>query len=189
MIPPLLSRWIQQRRYHAALPYISGAVLDVGCGHAYLAALLPPSHSYVGVDREPAFLRAAQARTPRAEFYQVDLESGTIPPEVSTRRFDTIVMTAVLEHLARPARALQQLVPLLAPGGRIVATTPTPFGHRVHRIGARLGLFYREAADDHKSILDASTLGSLFHAAGLHVVAYKQFELGCNQLIVGSTQP
>jgi ubiquinone/menaquinone biosynthesis C-methylase UbiE len=172
-----------------ALPYIAGQILDIGCGQADLAALIGQPAEYVGLDINPSLLAAGDRRFPQHRFYSADLEARLLPPEVAGRRFDTITLIALLEHLAQPARILDQLAALLGPRGRVVATTPTPLGHRVHRLGAQLGLFYREAVEDHKSILDGATLRQLFQRAGLRVAHYRQFELGCNQLIVGERAP
>jgi 2-polyprenyl-3-methyl-5-hydroxy-6-metoxy-1,4-benzoquinol methylase len=185
MSSPLLSNIIRGRRYVMALPYITGHILDIGCGHAYLADLVPHREDYVGVDINPALLVYGEQRYPQYRFYTTDLETQALPPEVAHQRFDTISLIALLEHLSKPAHILNQLAALLGPQGRVVATTPTPLGHRVHRLGAQLGLFYREAAEDHKCVLDGAALKQLFQAAGLRVARYQQFEFGCNQLIVG----
>jgi len=185
MSPPLLSNTIRRRRYGMALPYIAGRTLDIGCGQADLAALISQHEEYVGIDINPALLANGQQRYPQHRFYTADLEAQLLLPEVAQQRFDTITLIALLEHLARPTHLLNQLAALLSPRGRVVATTPTPLGHGVHRFGARLGLFYREAVEDHKSILNGATLKQLFRHAGLHVARYQQFEFGCNQLIVG----
>jgi 2-polyprenyl-3-methyl-5-hydroxy-6-metoxy-1,4-benzoquinol methylase len=183
MSPPLLSNTIRGRRYAMALPYIAGRVLDIGCGQADLAALMR-GEEYVGIDINPALLASGQQRYPQHRFYTADLETQLLP-ENARQTFDTIALIALLEHLAQPAGILNQLAALLSRGGRVVATTPTPLGHRVHRLGAQFGLFYREAVEEHKSILDGAVLKRLFHAAGLRVARYQQFEFGCNQLIVG----
>ncbi|MBW3660095.1 MAG: class I SAM-dependent methyltransferase [Gemmatimonadetes bacterium] len=44
-----------------------------------------------------------------------------------TERFDTIVAGEVIEHLENPGRFLDRARDHLAPGGRIVLTTPYPF--------------------------------------------------------------
>ena len=186
MRPPLLSSAIRQRRYALALPFISGRILDIGCGQADLADFVPQREAYTGVDINPALLALGQQRYPEHQFYPADLEARELPPEITRQRFDTITLIALLEHLAEPARILNQLAALLAPGGQVVATTPTPLGHRVHRLGARAGLFYQEAAEDHKSILDRTALQRLFQSAGLRVARYQQFELSCNQLVIGA---
>lgn len=184
MAPPLLSDYVRRRRYQAVLPFLSEEILDVGCGHAYLAGLLPPLRRYVGLDISEPLLGAARQRFPQYQFYQWDLERGGLPPELEAEGFSTICLIALLEHLAHPARLIATLATALAPGGRLVATTPTPLGHTVHALGARAGLFYREAAEDHKSRLDRQSLTASCEAAGLRVELHRPFELGCNQLLV-----
>lgn len=186
MIPPLLSRTTQRQRYRSALPYLAGTVLDVGCGLAELADCVRHLDGYVGIDSHPGLLQLARQRHPQHHFYQLDLDCDPLPGELTLRRFETITMIAILEHLAHPQRSLERAAALLAPNGHLVATTPTPLGHRVHRAGAYVGLFYREAVDEHKTVLDGTALKRLFAAAGLRVVRYERFGFGCNQLIVGT---
>ena len=186
MPPPLFSSYIRQRRYAAVLPFLSQDILDIGCGHAYLTELLPPLERYVGVDLSAAMLAAAQQRLPQHTFMQLDLEREPLPAALLAQPFRTILLVALLEHLAQPERVLAILAAALSPGGTLVATTPTPFGHRVHRLGAQAGMFYREAAEDHKSKLDRQSLTAICQAAGLKVQIYQQFEFGCNQLVVAS---
>jgi 2-polyprenyl-6-hydroxyphenyl methylase/3-demethylubiquinone-9 3-methyltransferase len=182
---PLLSQTIRLIRYKIAAPYVGRNVLDVGCGSAYLIDFVPAVDTYVGLDMDMRFLHMAQRFFPQHQFYQSDLEHGPLPPEIGTQRFDTVTLMAVLEHLANPQRVVQQLASLLLPGGRIVITTPTPLGHRVHRLGSYIGLFNYEAVEDHKSILGERELTAMLQGARLQVESYRQFELGCNQLIVG----
>jgi 2-polyprenyl-3-methyl-5-hydroxy-6-metoxy-1,4-benzoquinol methylase len=182
---PLLSDYIRQRRYQVASQFIAPtSLLDVGCGQAYLADRLPDLERYVGIDVHPLFLDQAAARYPRHQFYQINVEHDRLPAALDGQTFATITLFALLEHLANAQHILALLSGYLAPGGRIIATTPTPWGHRVHSAGAQLGLFYREAADDHKSIFNRSSLAALFAGAGLQVQHYARFELGCNQVIV-----
>lgn len=186
MAPPLLSAYIRQRRYTAVRPFLTDNMLDIGCGHAYLAELLPSLERYVGVDLSAPMLGEARVRFPQHQFLQLDLEREPLPPELLTRPFRTITLIALLEHLAQPERVLLHLAQALSPGGTLIATTPTPLGHRIHRLGAQAGMFYREAAEDHKSKLDRRSLTTMCEAAGLNVHIYRQFEFGCNQLVVAS---
>ncbi|MBC8163223.1 MAG: class I SAM-dependent methyltransferase [Roseiflexaceae bacterium] len=185
MPAPLLSNYIRQRRYAVIRPFLSRDLLDIGCGHGQLASLLPLDR-YVGVDLSTPMLAAAQVRFPQHSFHQADLEAGPLPEDCYDQPFGTITLIALLEHLAHPEKVFANLSRALAPGGYLVATTPTPFGHRVHRLGAQAGLFYREAAEDHKSRLDQRALMLLCNQADLRVMRYQQFEWGCNQLLVAT---
>ncbi|WP_129629189.1 class I SAM-dependent methyltransferase [Candidatus Oscillochloris fontis] len=184
MIPPLLSPYIRDRRYKIIQPFLSQNMLDVGCGNAYLLRTIPPVERYIGLDINEPMLNMGREYFPHHEFHICNLEGGNIPAHVYEQPVQTILLIALLEHLANPAQLITALEPALAPGGYLVATTPTPLGHTVHAMGARLGLFYKEAAEDHKSRLNQNHLRHMCQDAGLEVVMYRQFEFGCNQLIV-----
>ncbi len=181
---PLLSNYIRQQRYNMIQPYVSGSVLDVGCGQGYLLDAIPSIKHYVGIDNHPLFLEQAKTRYPKHEFYQIDLEYEIIPEPLQNQQFQTIIMLAILEHLTNPKPILQQLKPLLSNNGIIIITTPTPVGHKVHDFGSRLGLFYREAADDHKSIWNKQQIDSICKHTSLKQSIHQTFQFGCNQLSV-----
>ena len=177
---PLLSYLFRQLRYNAIRPYLSGAVLDLGCSYGDAVRLLRPGQSYVGVD----YLDLTswwQTHRPQYPFYQRDFNNARLE---LPGRFDTILMLATLEHLQTPENVLCQLPTYLNPGGQVVMTTPSPLGHRVHRLGARLGLFYREAADEHHTIFTRGSLAVLLESSGLRVTHARVFELGGNLLFV-----
>ena len=83
------------RRFAAGL---SGSVLDIGCGTAYLATQVP---DYVGLDRSPTMLCRAQGRVVMAD--------GTAIP-FGDDSFETVIATAVLGLLdpAERGRALRE---------------------------------------------------------------------------------
>ncbi len=58
-------------------------------------------------------------------------------------------MIAVIEHLFNQKFVMDEVSNVLKPGGKVVVTTPTPFGNDVvHRVGATLGLFAKTAMND-----------------------------------------
>lgn len=60
------------------------------------------------------------------------------------------MMVAVIEHIWNQKFLLDQVVNILNPSGRLIITTPSPFGNDVvHAIGANLGLFAKSAVADH----------------------------------------
>ena len=183
-MPAILSGYLQHRRIQAVTPFMRGDVLDLGCGDGRLAAYVEPGRAYVGVDGRESLLPSLRARFPASEFHSRDLDHE---PLLLSKRFHTIAMLALVEHLSRPGWLLGQLAECLQPGGRVVITTPTPIGHRIHRAGARIGLFSFEAMQDHKVIFDRDTLSNCLLHNGLRVSLFRQFLFGGNQLFVCET--
>ena len=103
-----LADWLaeQAREVHAARgPY---RLLDVGCGvKPYYPLFAPYVAEYVGVDiGEDADLQGT-------------IES--LPVEDAT--FDVVICTQVLEHCDDPAQGVRELRRVVAPGGRVLAST------------------------------------------------------------------
>jgi SAM-dependent methyltransferase len=182
----LLTRRVGEARLGAALPYLprGGKVLDVGCGLTDLAARIP---DYVGCDRNPDVLAAQRKKCPERDFYEWDIARGGAPPGlVGEGPFEGILLLAVLEHVPDPASVLARLASLLAPGGRLVATTPHPSGRWPLEAGAALGLLSSHAHDEHETLLGRADLEAAGRSSGLSLIHYRRFLLLMNQLAVFS---
>lgn len=179
----LLSGYLARTRYGRVAPLIVGDVLDIGCQHGLLKEQFADRiDSYVGIDIDEDAVRIARERHPECEFHRLDLDEEDLPFDA---RFDTIVMIAVIEHVFNLKRLAKGIARSLRPGGRLLLTTPTPFGNDVvHRIGSRLGLFSRVAADDHIVIFNRKRLDIFATEVGLSLLQHRTFQLGCNQLAV-----
>ncbi len=174
----LLSPWLRTRRIRAALPYVSGPTLDIGCGIGVLATHLPAAVPYFGQDLDPASIETARARHGGGQrTFSVDW-----PP--AQRRFETVVSLAVIEHVADPVTLVRAMTERLLPSGRIVLTTPHPRLEWAHDLGSRLGLFSRHAEQEHEQLLDRGALAALAAECGLALTLYRPFLLGANQLAV-----
>lgn len=169
-----LSPFLQRARIAAALPHLKGRVLDIGCGNGALAAHVSPA-VYLGVDRDSAALEAAQRAFARHQFVSELPEAGA---------FDTITALALIEHLAEPRREVVRWSALLSGEGHIVMTTPHKSLGFVHKVGSRLGLFSRAAADEHDEMFDRRTLILLAEQCGLRIERYGRFLCGANQLVL-----
>lgn len=170
----LLSPRLQRARLSAALPLIDGSVLDFGCGSGALAEFVGSS-KYLGIDRNMVMIELAKQRYPEHSFAS-EIPEGHL--------FDTIVALAVLEHLPAAGACLHLWSRHLAPKGCIVVTTPHRCFRKLHDYGSRVGLFSKEAADEHEELFDRASLTELAIAAGLNIRDYRRFLFGANQLCV-----
>jgi 2-polyprenyl-3-methyl-5-hydroxy-6-metoxy-1,4-benzoquinol methylase len=90
----------------------------------------------------------------------------------------------VLEHVADRDAFLAMLEKYLSPGGRMIITTPHPVSGPVHGAGSRMGLFSREAGEEHESLIGAGEMKRLARRAGFALAVRRRFLLGMNQLFV-----
>ncbi len=183
LLTPYLGLW----RYRVVRPFLQGDILDIGCGQAQIVSFLAPKQRYVGIELRARQVAALRGRLPAYAFFRRDIEAE--PLALGDQHFDTVLMLAVIEHLKEPARALAEAARHLHPEGHVIVTTPTARGQRWHGWGARLGLFSTYAAKDHCQTFNGDGLRLLFHGAGLHLVHYRLFQWGGNQLAVGSLLP
>lgn len=180
----LLTRRVGDARLAAALPHVpTGArVLDLGCGLTDLPSRFP---SYTGCDRNSDVLAAQRRRYPEKDFFEWDFGGTDAPGTVAARGpFDAVLLLAVLEHVSSPGAVLSRVASLLAPGGRVIATTPHPLGRLPLEAGAGLGLLSAHAHGEHETLLDRTSLEAAGREAGLVLVFYRRFLLGMNQIAV-----
>ena len=163
------------------LPYIQGDVLDLGCGVSRIPKYLNTDSKYVGVEISTKFIEWLKENYPHYTFYQCDLENDRLN---LNSQFDTVLMIAVLEHLHNPDNILKQISSLLKPDGKLVMTTPTPLGGKIHSIGARIGLFYKEAADQHEGFYNRDQISTLLSKYDLEITGFELFLSGGNQLVI-----
>lgn len=175
----VFSPFLRRQRFKAALPWIkTGMILDFGCGAGHLANFIDPKR-YLGVELNPETLRLARQTYPAHRFIATHSLASH-----SHSNFDVVVGLAVLEHLDNPAQWLAWAKELLRTEGAIVVTTPRPGFRFVHEIGARLGLFSSDAAEEHKAFLGPGRISELSRATELEIVASRRFLCRCNQLFV-----
>jgi SAM-dependent methyltransferase len=116
-------RVVTVRETLAGLDDAPRRVLDYGCGEGrYLDVIRErfPSAQLVGSDVSRVALEHAGRRHPDAGWLQ--MEDERVPE--ADGAFDLIISVEVLEHVANVERAASELGRLLAPGGRLVLTTP-----------------------------------------------------------------
>lgn len=98
-----------------AANYLSGRLLDIGCGtKPYKDMLSPFVDEHVGVDHEATFHDKSN----------VDLFGTAYEIPADDESFDSAICTAVLEHLEEPEQALRECFRVLKSGGAAIYSVP-----------------------------------------------------------------
>ena len=102
-------------------PFRDCRVLDVGCGNADLADLLPADATYLGLDNNPEYINNAKARGVNViEAHVNELSS------LGYEQFDVVVAVGLLHHLDDETAIdlIRDVAKVLTPTGRIVTVDP-----------------------------------------------------------------
>lgn len=170
-----LTPYLQIKRFDVARPWISGAVLDVGCGEGDLAAYIEPAR-YVGWDSNPERVSIARERFPRHTFSENR-------PAID-QHLDTICDLAVIEHIQQPCSVVADWLSSLRPDGRLVLTTPHRIFRWAHEAAAALRLAASAAVEEHEEMFTRESLLAEFLGLNLYLEKYSRFLFGMNQLFV-----
>jgi 2-polyprenyl-3-methyl-5-hydroxy-6-metoxy-1,4-benzoquinol methylase len=101
-----------------------GAILDLGCGNAAMArALISIGYDVYGVDASESGIAIANVEAP-GKFFVLDISSGELPVELSTKKFEIVISTEVIEHLYDPRSFIKFSKKILKPGGELIVSTP-----------------------------------------------------------------
>jgi SAM-dependent methyltransferase len=185
--------------------YRPRAILDIGCGAGtQLTAPLAdafPAIAITGVDEDTRSLAWARSHAVSHNL------SFLGPAELAAdRRYDLIIASEVLEHVADPARFLRELTLRLTPAGRLILTVPNGYGifewmalaEALLNLSGIQGLLRRLkggrridsedapvtlANSPHVNFFSFRDLGRLFAAAGLGVARYRARTLLCGYLV------
>jgi ubiquinone/menaquinone biosynthesis C-methylase UbiE len=110
------------KAYVAAEPYVSGDVLEVGCGEGRgVELLMQKASSFTAVDKIEGALQVLRDKFPDARFLAMNL-----PPlhGLGDNSFDCVVSFQVIEHIKEDRFYLQEIHRVLKPGGVALITTP-----------------------------------------------------------------
>lgn len=115
------------------------SLVDLGCGSGSLLADIGarrPDMTLCGVDLSEAQIEANRIGTPLVQWYSTDLDrplpEAALPPE----RFDVVVASEIIEHVAHPEFFLANALQLAAPGGRLLLSTQSgPLRETERRVG------------------------------------------------------
>src|SRR5688572_28636289 len=109
------------KAYVIAQDYVSGDVLEVGCGEGRgIRWLIEKSKSFTALDKIEEALQKLSAQYPQAKFI-----SGNFPPfAVPADSYDVVISFQVLEHIRNDEFFLREIHRVLKPGGLALITTP-----------------------------------------------------------------
>jgi len=120
--PPVLGRNMHILRGHERLSFVrenmrDGEILDAGCGEgAFAIAVVSPANEVYAIDLFDVSENLSR--------YGVHFEQVSIEDYQTSRRYDTIMMMEVIEHLEEPEFAIKKMLSLLAEDGVLLITTP-----------------------------------------------------------------
>ena len=103
------------RRLHLKHP---SDILDVGCGNGLFFERLSEFGSVVGIEIDRSLIPSDSRYRDRI----FDQPLGA--PQYSGMRFDLITALDVIEHIEDDHRAVEDMLSMLRPGGRLVITVP-----------------------------------------------------------------
>jgi 2-polyprenyl-3-methyl-5-hydroxy-6-metoxy-1,4-benzoquinol methylase len=100
-------------------------VLDIGCGNGFLSKeLLKDGFNTYGTDASELGIKIAKKKYPDRFFVQ-DINSSSLPNELSNINFDTVISTEVIEHLYNPRLFIKFCFEILkAEKGELIISTP-----------------------------------------------------------------
>ncbi len=110
------------KAYYLSQDYISGKVLEVGCGEGRGIELIAPiADSFTGVDKIADVIDNLKYKYPTGNFHQM-----VIPPftGLENNAFDVVISFQVIEHIKNDLEYLNEIYRVLKPGGKALITTP-----------------------------------------------------------------
>jgi SAM-dependent methyltransferase len=161
-----------------------GDILDYGCGYGKFCEVIS-FKTYTGVDADNSIISDAKERysdVKNVTFYSID-EFGA-----RLEQYDVIILSAVIEHVKDPLLILKLLKDHLRCQGKIVITTPTHFGNYLLDLGSKVGIFSRQAFEEHNQILSKKNFEEIAKILNFKVSNYSTFEYGLNQMVVLSLE-
>lgn len=166
--PPDFER---RRRFLLAEVRAGERALDMGFGAGdFTAALAEAGARPLGVEVAEAALERATSRHPELDFRLVPIE-GPLPLEDCS--FELVWASEVIEHVIDTARWLSEVRRVLAPGGRLLVTTPSHGRLRVALLGLER---FSEPLGDHLHLYTRQSLLTLLDEFGFSEVHVRAVE-------------
>lgn len=155
------NRWI----YETVRPYVGSSILDVGCSIGNITRFFLDRGKIFGIDVDQEAIGSINEEfgaRPNFKAFVLDI-ADEAALALEDQGFDTVVSFNVLEHVEDDAKALNHVMRILRPGGRLVLLVP-----------AHQALFgSMDRADHHFRRYSRAALTAKLEAAGF--VIEKQF--------------
>lgn len=101
-------------------------ILDIGCGVGTLAYYLASKgFNVIGVDVSSRAIKIANSFRSKSGLKNVNFSLGDVQMITSTRKYDLIVCTEVIEHLENDVKMLKTIYTLLNSKGKLLLSTPS----------------------------------------------------------------
>ena len=160
--------WELRRRFLLSEVRPNDRALDLGSGAGeFTAVLAETAAEVVGVDVAEAALERARSRHPDLDFRLTPIE-GPLPFEDLS--FDLVWSSEVIEHVADTARWLSEVRRVLAPGGRLLLTTPS---HGRLRLAIAGIARFSEPLGDHLHLYTRGSLRTVLEEFGFGEVTVR----------------
>lgn len=142
--------------------------LDLGCGSGdFTQELNAAGANAVGVEVAAAALERATARYPELDFRLSPID-GPLPFEDCS--FELVWASEVIEHVTDTARWLSEVRRVLAPGGRLLLSTPSHGRLRVAVGGIER---FSEPLGDHLHLYTQASLRTLLEGFGFGAISVR----------------
>jgi SAM-dependent methyltransferase len=141
------------REYRFLLRHLpaGGTFLEVGCGEgSNMEALSAPGRRFVGCDLSRLAVRLAAEKTAAGSRLLVQAGGEALPFRADS--FAAVLGISLLEHLPDPERVVEEMIRVVAPGGRLLLLSPqygAPLGASPCRRGGGAARFLRRLARSH----------------------------------------
>ena len=153
-------------------PYLSGTLLDYGCGDGQFGnRILPFCDRVYGVDICELAIESAKDRYSEIEFRSIDPE---VPLPFPDEFFDTISAIDVMEHLLDTETILEEFGRVLKPGGTVLIATNELSRSKLLLITMFYFNTYFYPASPHIRYFTKKSLQDLLHRKDFEILCYQK---------------
>lgn len=178
-----LSKW----RYWKAKDFIRDKkiILEIGCG-ARASSLRKLAKfndkKLIGIDPR------INENIPLSDNFVLINKKVIDKIDLADNSVEGVMMLAVLEHLDRPQKVMDEIYRILTPGGLLCLTTPTPFAKNILEFLVFVRLLDKEQVAEHKNYFNRENLKEMARQAGFAKTKHHYFQMGCNNFFVAYKQ-